>query len=471
MAELTVLDGAKSLSGTKILFEDLEADTRLIFDFGINFNTVHKFLGKNFMDEVSDKTFEDKFKLYRSVNILPEVKLDNFYYPHIINSKKEFEAISEPFVDGIILSHAHYDCQGHIKYLNPKIPLYASPETIAFYRQMQIRDWKSSCEEEPFYAGNNEKYRQMIPIYHKEEIIFGNGKKRFKVIPHYVDYSIPGAMGFLLITSNGKHIVYAGGVGAPPDGAQWSYTIDFSQFLAEYKPIDLLIIDCTNIDKVDEEPEYIKQIFTLKRKIAREIKASYDKNRMPIVCASGNNLPVIERVYQIAVEMGKKLCVPVYVANLLVKLKESGAYEEKESIVNNLEDLIIYQRCIFEFKDRFSHLEKRYKNLQVVEYNFFNEKGRKNQENCILLLWERDIMELNSIKVKEGSYFIHCHWEPFCEEFNFPPDKLANWMEMLKLNYVSIPITGHMYREQSLRVKELEEFEELKELKEFKEFN
>ncbi|MCI4337322.1 MAG: MBL fold metallo-hydrolase [Thermoplasmata archaeon] len=146
LATINVLDGHDSIGGTKILLT--QHDHRVLLDFGTNYRRMNQFYAE-FLRPRSSRGVLD-FLVH---GMLPELR--GFYrrdlfppdeYPHGDN---EFDGAGPT---AALITHAHLDHCGALAFLDPQVPTYATPTTLALLRSWQ-ETGKSDLTQEVVYWG------------------------------------------------------------------------------------------------------------------------------------------------------------------------------------------------------------------------------------------------------------------------------------------------------------------------------
>ncbi|MFC1849896.1 MBL fold metallo-hydrolase [candidate division CSSED10-310 bacterium] len=83
-------------------------------------------------------SFKRHVRNLRTMQVLPDLG-EHVYFEDWVASEEERDAGADPGIQGVLLSHAHVDHHGCIKFLNPRIPVYCHPSTAAFYQQQHIK--------------------------------------------------------------------------------------------------------------------------------------------------------------------------------------------------------------------------------------------------------------------------------------------------------------------------------------------
>ncbi|NPV26084.1 MAG: exonuclease [Firmicutes bacterium] len=130
---ITFYDGTDCIGGNKILLEDNGA--ALMLDFGTNFKAEGMYFDE-FLNSRNTFGFSDLLAL----KILPPLK--NLYrldleYPGVWQKYLNHPLFREVEIQGVLLSHAHYDHCGYISYLRDDIPVYSSLTTALICKALQ----------------------------------------------------------------------------------------------------------------------------------------------------------------------------------------------------------------------------------------------------------------------------------------------------------------------------------------------
>lgn len=175
MTKLTFYGGVNEIGGNKILVEDKK--TRLFFDFGQSFT-----FGADYFTDWLAPRVVNGLGDYFAFDLLP--KISGLYSEEMLTSTNL--PYAEPHVDGVFLSHAHFDHITHIQFLDPKIPIYVGVGTKLLMESME--ETSSFCK-----YGEHEcsKFR----TGHKIKV------GGITVEPVHVDHSIPAAYGFIIHTA------------------------------------------------------------------------------------------------------------------------------------------------------------------------------------------------------------------------------------------------------------------------------
>jgi ribonuclease J len=130
-AGLTVFDGHSSIGGTKILFE--QGETRLLLDFGTNYKRMGEFY-EEYLKPRASRGLTD----YLELGLLPRIRglyRRDLFPPYDYPQKDRDWPGARP--TAVLLTHAHLDHCGAVGFVDPTIPVVATPMTLALLRAWQ----------------------------------------------------------------------------------------------------------------------------------------------------------------------------------------------------------------------------------------------------------------------------------------------------------------------------------------------
>ena len=119
MTSITFHGGVKEIGGNKFLVED--KGTKIFMDFGMSFSQEGQYFSE-FVKARSSNNLIDLMEL----GMLP--RIEGIYrqdYAEFMGLGKQ----GERAVDAVLLTHAHLDHCGYLKYLRPDITVYCSEES------------------------------------------------------------------------------------------------------------------------------------------------------------------------------------------------------------------------------------------------------------------------------------------------------------------------------------------------------
>ena len=177
-ATLTFYGGVNEIGGNKILLQT--NDGSVLLDFGRRMGEYGKFFSE-FLVARSKNALRDMLRL----EILP--KIDGIYTPHLVDMTLLFESQhvnervhstkaldywktidvspcnpEQPLIDGVFVSHAHFDHIQDVSFLDPCIPIYCTEKTKVLAKAMT--DVSVSGIDDQYY-----KIAKKVTIRSKEE--------------------------------------------------------------------------------------------------------------------------------------------------------------------------------------------------------------------------------------------------------------------------------------------------------------
>jgi ribonuclease J len=408
MTKLTFYGGVNEIGGNKILLEDKK--TRIFLDFGQSFT----FASDYFTGWLSARRING-LKDYFEFGLLP--KLQGVY------SKENLEQTNlqytEPEIDAVFLSHAHFDHIEHIKFLDPKIPVYLGVGTKLFIEAQE--ETSSFCN----YCEHN--YRTFRT---GDKITVGD----LVVEPVHVDHSIPAAYGYLIHTSEGT-VVYTGDLRV--HGPRSEMTEEFIEKACESEPV-AMICEGTRMTSTEKRKNHSEQQV---KQGSNSIISSTDK----IVFAThySRDMDRFRSLYTVAKENNRKIVISTKTAYLLSKLVDDKRLDLPDP--NRDETIRVY----YKRKKSGEHVDKDY---YMWERPFIGKKVacedvHESQSEVVMDLNFYQFAELIDIKPDANSHFIHSMSEPFSEE-DIADEVMHNWLKHFHMSFYQLHASGHMNRHQ-----------------------
>lgn len=400
--KITAFGGVGEIGGNKILLED--KSTRIFLDFGMSFSKQEKYYAGYLYPRTVNGTGD-----YLEFGLLPHLK-GLYNKDAITNTQIKYE---KPKINGIVVSHAHMDHIGYLKFVDEKIPVYCGKGTRLIMKAIE-RSSRTFIGEHPYQTFRT-----------GDKIQIGS----LEIEPVHVDHSIPAAYGFIIHTSQGT-IAYSGDmrVHGPLSQMTWEFAEKASK-----SDVELMICEGTRVS-----PQKHSKIFT-ETEVKRESnKVVANANKIVIVSFYSRDVDRFRTFYEIARDNERKLAIPLKLAHWLHTLKADNRLEIPDVIKDDY--IIFYKRRKksgeYQIKDYF-HWERPFldkaKNFHYI---------RKNQSKIILNLDLSQFAELIDIKPSKGGDFIHSMSEPFSEE-DIDSKILHNWLDHFGLAFHQIHASGH----------------------------
>jgi ribonuclease J len=471
MPKITILDGARSIGGSKIHLQT--QGMGILLDFGMNYKRWGEFYAE-FLGPRSTRGINDLLLL----GILPPLKgvYRDDVFPGDFN-KDSFLQI-ELQVDAVFLTHAHKDHCQHIGLLQEDIPIYCSPLTAMIMKAMQDTG-KNKLEDEMVYItkakfyeekkssdGGEEKVEDKRRLKRggekigKDIYIFGsknpkmeqffqtspiqtpfskppsltfisklpslvvardkfNEKIEFRYFP--VDHSIPGATAFAIQTDSGW-IVYSGDLRL--HGRNGPQTLSFLEAASSLKPL-ALIIEGTRLE--EEKPKRISEDEVFENCL-KEVKNA--EGKLVVADFAPRNIERLLSFLHIARETNRKLCIltnDIYLLEVFDSVEGTNYLQE--------ENLAIFEKV----KDTRDNWEKKLKERHGGKFVKYSEI-RENPGDYILCFSFFDINHMTDIICEEGGIYIYSSSEAYEEEQIFDFVRLKNWLDFLNLKPVGFTI-------------------------------
>jgi ribonuclease J len=426
MTSITVYDGATTIGGNKIYVE--EKGRGVFLDFGMNFAKYGEFF-EEFLSERSPRGIHDLIHL----NLIPKL---NIYRKDLIPIDLDVSSFPSLNVEAVLLSHAHLDHCGNIGLLDARIPIIASPISIALLKAMLDSSPSKIRSEIAYYSekilgedprilrsGKTDIGRKFVCIANYSEDLINflslsvkSTKKLepgdvcelneystpFEIRAFEVDHSIYGANAYILYGDTA--IAYTGDFRLHGKNAEKS-----KEFVRNAKDASVLIIEGTRAEREDvNESEDI--VFRNCLKVVEESKG------LVIADFSPRNFERLETFLDIAKKVGRQLVITAKDAYMLhaiecadgvCRMKDMLIYNELRATRNKWEDIVMSK-----WGDNY---------VDPADIS-------KEPEKYILCFSFYDMKHLLDIKPSSGAY-IYSSSEAFTEEQVFDFQRLHRWLE------------------------------------------
>jgi len=416
--------GVNEIGGNRILVED--RDTKIFLDFGMSFSKHGMF-------------FEEYLKpRYSCVGMKDLLKLKLLHYIDGIYRKDLLcligkEPHSEPCIDEVLLSHIHQDHSAYISLLDERIPISCS-EISQRYAKAILETGRRSLETEIY----NFKKRPLVDrkcvatprIFNVRET-----EKPFKIgsieiKPFAVDHSVPGAMAFIIHTSD-KTLVYTGDLRL--SGIHGDLTQKFIDEAAK-EDVDIMLCEGTRIS--EEESRSEKYVAENAHNVITKCK------HMVVADFAYKDLDRFMTFYNVAKENERKIVISKRHAYLLEELQNAPELRKDIPRIDD-ENILIY----IDRKDtgRFekSDYDKWEQKFLDVTNAVKAEWIHNSQVKVVVCLTFLDVNELIDITPNPGSIYVHSTSEPHNEEEIIDEQRLNNWIDFFRLEKHHFHYSGH----------------------------
>ena len=476
MARLTVLDGATTIGGTKLLFD--AGDTRLLFDFGLSYAT----MGAYFEEFLQPRTAAGLTD-YLVTGLLPRLNLYRSDLTALLAQMQPALAgqlADAGHIDACFVTHGHVDHTGSVSFLSETIPLYATPVAGALLRAVEETQASPGPEDDitdfilrPNLGQSNHGRRALLDL--PASVAFPD----CRVTPFPVDHSIPGACAYL-VEWDGGSLVYTGDLRF--HGRMGDRTRSSMEALAAAHP-DNLIIEGTNLKSEGEMQEHssaFRRSFTFWSEQDVEAAALEEVQRASGLVMADFGMKDLDRLMtfqRVARATGRRLGILPRDAMLVRRAQEAG-YPTVD-----LEDpnLVLYIKRGGSGTYTKTDLRQDWIRSTLLRFagsdpDVLDASDRRDaiqdllhgacprivraadvaahQDEYLLSLGYWDIQELCDLQPGAGSLYVHSSAEAFNEEMSWSQDRLARWLQLMSMDSVHIHASGHAPQQDLFRVVE-----------------
>jgi len=389
--------GTKEIGGSCV--EIWTQSTRIVVDFGMPLVNPDK----TKFDSRAIKNLSAKELLRK--RILPEIK---DLYENKCNTS-------------LLLSHAHQDHFGLIKYVNKNCKIYLGRATqklieitsIFTNQDLQVLNSQHFESGKPFFIGDIE------------------------ITPYLMDHSAFDSYAFL-IKADGKSLFYSGDFrihGRKTKAFDWfSYNIQ--------KNIDYVLLEGTTIGRFDKKFPTESEIET---EFVDTFKASKGIN---LIYTSGQNIDRLVSIYRACKRTGKTLAIDFYIANVLKDLSEFATIPYPS---NNFPEIKVF------FPYRLSRMisNKGDENLlyRFKDYKITKEQIGEQFAKTVMIVRPSMLNDLENIKGLEDGIFIYSMWDGYKKEKT--TKKFIDFLVSKGVTEKQIHTSGHADRDALKRMIEV----------------
>lgn len=476
MARLTVLDGATTIGGTKLLFET--GGTHLLFDFGLSYATMGTYF-EEFLQPRTSAGLTD----YLATGLLPRLNVYRSDLTALLQQMQPSlarELVDAPRINACFITHGHVDHTGSISFLDETIPLYATPVAAALLRAVEETQAGPGPEDSitdflirPNLGSSTHGKRLLQDL--AASVTFPD----CRVTPFPVDHSIPGACAYLVEWDDGR-LVYTGDLRF--HGRMGDCTRSSMQALAAAHP-DYLVIEGTNLKSdttAREHESAFRRSFTFWAEQDVEEQALEEVQHASGLVLADFGMKDLDRLMtfqRVAHATGRRLAILPRDAALVLRAQEAGY----PTIDLEDPDLVLYIKRGGSGTYAKSDFRKDWIRSMLLRFsgsdpNALDAADRRDavedllddscprivraadvaphQSEYLLSLGYWDIQELCDLQPAPGSLYVHSSAEAFNEEMSWSQERLARWLSLYQMDSVHIHASGHAPQEDLFRVVE-----------------
>lgn len=314
-----------------------------------------------------------------------------------------------PSFDAVIISHAHIDHYGLLKYIHPSIPVFLSAGTKKLIELTQLF---GICDN---YFVNTFIFKMYTP--------FNVGD--FIIKPYLMDHSAFDAAAFE-ISDHDKTVIYSGDFrGHGRKSVCLDYIIKSAQ-----KNADALLIEGTMFGRQDEQ---IPTEMSLENEL---VSMCHNAEQIILYQTSSQNIDRIVSFYRAAVRCQKLFVVDIYTANVLYELKQLGnKLPYPSEAYPNLKVFYPYKITQKIFNEIGANYAKRFSQFYISR-----EEVHELSNRIIMLV--RPSMEKDLLKCGlSNGLFIYSMWQGYRD--NSYQTKFENYLIKAGFSFMSLHTSGH----------------------------
>jgi len=462
---LSFYGGVHEIGGNKILCE--YNNTRLMLDFGTSMGYTSTFFS-DFLQPRTNTFLHDQLTIgavpridgiYRDDLFSPigSEQLTQKPYIRTLTSDSSYlqstDAISyetykkthkTPFLHGILLTHAHLDHTGAIRFLHPEIPLYCTAVTKTLVSAIDdVTSFTSEALQTKTKHLSKTQKRSMFP---EAPLIQGVMVQRpcitlsdtelatVKSITFHLleqDHSVPGSASFLVYTPE-TSLLYTGDIrfhGSKP--------ITISSYVKKihtiHQNLDVMICEGTRIDsqKIVTEKHVEEQI-------AKDIKKT---DGLVFVDFSWKDTTRFETIAQAAKKADRTFVINARLAYLLHSLAVPFDEQTVKVFLKRKGSCLYSPADYANSKYELGYSIDFKQNMDTTHYQngLVAADIRKDPSAYVVMLSYYDLNQLFDLADSngkiQGSRFIKAQCAPFSDEMELDEERFINWLDSFGIAY------------------------------------
>jgi ribonuclease J len=383
--QITIYRGTKEIGGT--LIEIKTHTTRILIDAGYPL-FLHN---EPISDDIAKLPHMELLKL----GVLP--KIEGLY------------AWDDADFDAVLISHAHIDHYGLLKYINPAVPVYISAGTE---KLIQISERFKICDG---FDSESRRFEMYQPFQ------IGD----IKIKPYLMDHSAFDAAAFE-INAEGKTVIYSGDFRGH---GRKSVCLDRFIKTAKKQP-DILLIEGSILGRLDE------QMMT-EQELEDAVVARMKGVNSPLLFqCSSQNIDRLVSFYRATLRLKRIFVIDVYTANVLHELRQLGnnlPYPSQE--YPNIKVFFPYRLTQKIFNDIGEEYARRFS-----EYHISREQLKEVQNHIIMACRPSMRMDIERSGLR-GGVFLYSLWQGYRDSAY--QQVFEKFLENAGFSLETVHTTGH----------------------------
>lgn len=382
--KLTIHRGSKEIGGSCVEIDS--GETRVIIDFGMP------------LVNASKEPFDSRALEGKSIREL----VDSHVLP-VVSGLYEGERSG---INAIILSHAHQDHYGFLRYINSDIPIYMS------------RGAKILIEISDLFIPTKANLRNVVPFEMWHSLNIGN----LAVTPYLVDHSAFDAAAFL-IEGDGKKVFYSGDF----RGHGRKKVLLDKLLSAPPGNIDCLLLEGSMLGRENGQYQDEKAVEE------RMVNLFRKKDNIAFVFCSSQNIDRLVSIYRAVKRSGVIFVIDLYTAYILDRLstvsKHLPQFDWDEVRVKYFQS---HAKVLVGSNQKELLYKYRKAKMEIEDID-------KNKKNIVMLMRDNSIFRacLRKLTNLEGALAVYSMWDGYVTK------KFMDVLAKHRIGYKHVHTSGH----------------------------